>query len=452
MKISRIKINSILGIDELEFTPEGFTVIEGKNKQGKTSVIEAIKGALKQGHDATLLRNGAESGEIVIVLDDGMSITKKVAPGASSTEVRDAGGKKVPRPAEAIAKIADMMSVNPVAFLTADKKDRAKVLLESMPLEADVAELTRLSGITVTAQPGLHALHVISAVHTQVYDARTGTNSAVKQKDATIVQLRQAMPDAIDGVEGTEDELAAQVSTATAARDNTLGKIKTKLDGLKATAQQGIDIERQSLQEAIDKLKADVQKAIDDTKAAAQKTVDSINSELNEQITKAAAAETAARDKHGLATAPLVAALALIRANRESAAKREQTLALIDTMTEELTELRATAEEQTAALAAIDKYKADMLENLPIPGLEVRDGDVYHNGVPFDRVNTAQQVGVAVGIAKLRAGPLGIICLDRCESLDSKSFASLEAAIKKADLQCFVTRVGDDDFSITTQN
>lgn len=60
MKIAHVKISNILGIAELEFTPAGFNEISGPNGTGKTSVLEAIKAALSTGHDATLLRKGAE--------------------------------------------------------------------------------------------------------------------------------------------------------------------------------------------------------------------------------------------------------------------------------------------------------------------------------------------------------------------------------------------------------
>ena len=79
-KIAKIRINNILGIDELEFDAGQFNQISGPNGTGKTSVLEAIKATLRGGHDATLLRTGAEKGETVLVLDDGTEIAKRVTP------------------------------------------------------------------------------------------------------------------------------------------------------------------------------------------------------------------------------------------------------------------------------------------------------------------------------------------------------------------------------------
>jgi recombinational DNA repair ATPase RecF len=441
MKINHLTIRNILGIAELELSPLGFTRIEGQNGTGKTSVLEAIKTAIQSGHDATLLRSGAEKGEVVLVLDDGTQIAKTVTADKSTTDVRGADGKKLPRPAEVIRSLTDMLSVNPVAFLTAPKKDRVKVLLESMPLQIDAAELTAISGIKVTVDPDVHALYTIEAVHKQVYDARTGTNRAIKEKDATIKQLRATIPEAVGGVEGSEDELTAQVQAADTKRDDTLGKIKNKLDGIKDKARTDIDGIREQLQADIDRLKAE-----------AQEKVDAINADLADNQTRAAAATEKAHSAHTETTAPLNQALAVIRSNREAAAKREQAMALVKQMTGELDGLRAEAQRQTEALDGIERYKADLLKKLPIPGLEVRDGEIYRNGVLLDRLNTAQQVEIAVGVSKLRAGDLGIVCVDRIESLDDASLEELRKQTAEASLQMFVTRVSNEEFAICTED
>lgn len=440
MKISHIKISNILGLDELEFSPEGFTQISGPNGTGKTSVLEAIKSVMQSGHDATLLRNGAEKGEVVLVLDDGMELSKNVTAANSTTSVRR-DGKKITRPAEAIKALTDSLSVNPVEFLLAPKKDRVKALLEAMPLEADTTHLAELAGFPVKAQPGLHALHVIGMVHQQVYDERTGTNRAVREKDATIKQLEAAVPPAPQGVEGSEDELEAAIGEAAAARDTTMGKIDTKLAGLRAEAQSKIDAIRAKAQADIDAIKAKSTEDIDAAKAAQA-----------EQEAKANAARTNAQDKCAAAVNPLRQQLAIIRNDREASGRRQQTLDTIATLRTELETLTAQATQQTAALQAIEDYKSQLLNSLPIPGLEVIDGEIYRNGIQFDRLNTAQQVDVAVEIAKLRAADLGVICVDRIECLDSDSLEAFKAAALESNLQLFVTRVADEGFSIETTN
>lgn len=440
MKIQHLRISNILGISELELSPQGFTQISGPNGTGKTSVLEAIKAVLSSGHDATLLRKGADKGEVVLVLDDGTELSKTVTPANSTTAVRR-DGKKIARPAEAIKALTDVLSVNPVDFLLAPKKERVRVLLESMPLEADTAHLAEIAGIEVKAAPGLHALHVINQVHQQVYDERTGTNRAVREKQATINQLEAAVPPAPAGVDGDEQDLELKLAEADGVRTGTLGRIAAKLDGLQRKAQEDIDA-----------IRAETQRRIDEIRAEGQARADAVKADLAEQERKAAGAREKALAAHSQTVQPIQAQLASIRNDREAAGRRKQTLETIANLRTELGTLQADAQKQTEALAAIEQYKSDLLAALPIPGLEVRDGEILRNGIPFDRLNTAQQVEIAVEVAKLRAADLGVVCVDGLELLDSNTLAAFRESALASGLQLFITRVSDSEFSIQTQD
>lgn len=63
MRIAKISIKNVLGIEELEIdSPGALTVIEARNGRGKSSTMEAIRAVVDGGHDASLLRHGAEQG------------------------------------------------------------------------------------------------------------------------------------------------------------------------------------------------------------------------------------------------------------------------------------------------------------------------------------------------------------------------------------------------------
>lgn len=428
MQISKVKISSILGIDQLEFKAGAFNEIAGQNGQGKTSVLEAIKAAIKGGHDATLLRKGADKGEIVLMLDDGTQISKRVTENGSPLTITDPSGEKSKRPTDVLKAITDMLSINPVDFLKAPKKDRVRVLLETMPLEADAARLSKISGVKVAPSPGVHALSVIGQVRQQVYDDRTGTNRAIKEKEGTISQLQLATPEAPSGVEGNEDELIAKVDAAREARDAELARIATKLAGIKETNQSKIA----------------------EIRAKAQADIDAIVTAEREIEGKAAQQRELTTNKFNETATPLNQALAAIRSNRDAAAKRQSSLALIETMTKELEDLKEDADRQTKAIDDIDAYKIELLSSLPIPGLEIVDGELVRDGVHFDRLNTAQQVDIAVEIAKLRAGDLKVCCVDGIELLDSATFDEFRDRAIASGLQLFVTRVSDEEFQVKT--
>lgn len=440
MKIAHLKINSILGIKELEFTPEGFNEMSGGNGKGKTSVLEAIKAVLSGSHDATLLRTGEDKGEIVLVLDDGTELRKRVTPDRSPVEVTQ-DGKKVTGAATIIKGLTDLLSVNPVDFLRAPKKDRVKVLLETMPINVDPVRLEQISGMPVEVDGSMHGLAIIEQVRKQVYDDRTGTNRAVKEKDNTINQLTLAMPDAPAGVSGSEDELLAKLKEADAARDAELERVRVKLDGIKAENQAKIDA-----------IRVEAQAKIDAVKAESLKAVEAIQTSQTEIEGKAAIQREKKIKEHTDTVTPINAALEVIKNNRNAVAKREQAEKTIEQMQAELEDLIKDARDQTEALNDIEKYKSELLASLPIPGLEVIDGEVYRDGVQFDRLNTAQQVWIAVEIAKLRAGELRICCVDGLELLDAAAFEEFRDQALQSDLQLFVSRVSNGDFKITTSN
>lgn len=450
MQISHIKISNILGINELELSPEGFTTITGANGQGKTSVLEAIKSVTQSGHDATLLRKGELKGETVLVLDDGTELSKTVTKDGSTTSVRR-DGKKLARPSETIKALTDALSVNPVEFLRAPKKDRVKVLLESMPITADAERLTAMTRIPVTAAPGMHALHLIEIVRKEVYDDRTGTNRAVTEKESTINQLRLAMPDAPGGVEGDEDQIRTKIQEAQDAMRAEQARIDAKLATLRTESAAKIQGIKDALNAKITEIQRAADAAILELREKAHDETEAERAALADTEAKAARVRQKATDTCTGIIQPLGQAVAAITANRDASAKRAVTIDTIAKMETELEDLRQDAINQTKALADIDAYKEELLGSLPIPGVEVRDGEVFRNGVAFDRLNTSQQVAIAFEIAKLRAGDLKVVCLDGIELMDSKHFEELKAQAEASGMQVFVTKVSDGNFDVTTE-
>lgn len=454
MHIQHIKISNILGVKQMEISPHGFTEITGVNGEGKTSVLSAIKSAFEGGHDATLLRTGETKGEIVIVLDDETEITKKVTEAGTTVSVK-VGDEKIKKPADFLKGITDLISINPVDFLRAPKKDRVRVLLDTMPINVDTNRLEQISGVVADGE----GLPVIEFVRKQVYDDRSGTNRAIKEKEATINQLKQAMPEAPNGVDGSEEELRAQADELTAERDKELNRVSVKIEGILLQKKETIEGAQQKSRSEIDEARSQAQAKIDAIKDELAKEVEKINAETQQVIDQANVEIADFKNKASLqrektikkcndALEPIRTAINSIVANRSAYAKREQAMATISQMNADLVMLQQDADNQTSAIEAIDAYKAELLDSLPIKGLEVTGGDIFRDGVQFDRLNTAQQVGIAIEIAKLRAGELNICCVDGIELLDSASYETFKTMAIESGMQLFVSRVTDSKLAI----
>lgn len=464
MKISKIKISNILGIEDLEITPQGFTEISGQNGQGKTSVLEAIKSVFEGGgHDATLLRKGADKGEIVVVIDEDIEITKRVNLTSSPVAIKK-GEEKIKKTGEFLKGLTDILSVNPVDFLRAPKKDRMRVLLDTMPIAIDPAYLEMVSGIAVTNADPQNGLATIDFVRKQVFDDRAGTNRAIKEKESTINQLKQAMPDTPENmVDGSEDELREKLEGLNNAREKEINRIRDKLDAITSEKSQAILKINSEGQEKIQEIKAQAQAQIDAIREQVAKEIllineatktetDKIHCSLDDIKTKAAVQRERTQARHVKESEPIKASLAAISSNRSLVAKRQQAISTIMKMEEELVTLNLDANQQNDAITKIDEYKIKLLESLPIRGLEVLQGDIYRDGVQFDRLNTAQQVDIAVEIAKLRAGELKICCVDGIELLDSAAFEAFKQKAIESGLQLFVSKVSDAPFKVNTSN
>jgi hypothetical protein len=112
--------------------------------------------------------------------------------------------------------------------------------------------------------------------------------------------------------------------------------------------------------------------------------------------------------------------------------------------------LQELSERLTAGLQALDAYRRSLADDLPIPGLEV-DGEIIKvDGIPFDQLNTAQRIDIAVKIACLRAKDksLPVLWVDGAEALDSENFGHLVEAVKSQGVQAFIGRVTDQDFKV----
>lgn len=439
MKIAHLKISNILGIEQLEFDAGQFNEVSGPNGVGKTSVLEAIKAALGEGHDATLLRKGAEQGEVVIVLDDGTAIRKRVKAATSDSAVRQ-DGKLMSAPGRIIKSLVDRLSVNPVDFLRATKADRSRVLMESMPIKVSRDRIHKITGLDVIDAEERHGLTVLDMVRKEIYDARTGTNRAVNDKTVTIEQMQAAMPEAPGGVEGDEDALRAKLQADVDAAAAEKVRVNSKLSGLREAMHSECDGIRAKMEAEADALQAQIVAV----REAAAQAMDAERAKFVEQDQKAAAYWNNYAAKAADRQRPLLDAIAAIAANRDAAVKRRVAQETIATMTAELETLVSVQAKQNKTLSDLDAYKLELMASLPIPGVEVVDGEIRRDGVPFDRLNTAQQVGIAVEIAKLRAGKLGVVCVDGIELLNSQAYEAFREQAIHSGLQLFVSRVTDE--------
>lgn len=438
MKASLLKIENILGIEQIEIKLGSVTMAEGGNGVGKTSIVEALRSLFEGGsHEATILRNGADRGEIVLVLDDGSSLRKVVKPGRSSFSFTDSEGRDVPSPVAKLRALVDTLAANPVSFLQADKKERAKVLLEALKPEIDRDELTLVAG---ALPENLSGFDLLAAAEKKVFDERTAENRLAKESAAAAKQFRAGIsgadPEALKAErEKTKAELSALHSRREEAAFAASAAEKKILSDLEALQVK----DRTELQELRDKIRE-----VENRISGRSKDIDAAKSRE----------AAAARDSYqgtAAAVADLEGKIRLLDSQIE-AASREAGLREAAAKSE----AKAIAAEQRSAeltndLETIAQFRKRALKNLPIPGLEVREGEVYFDGVIFDRLNTAKRIELAIEVAKIRAGELALVPIDGLETFDAETFAEFERAAEVSGVQFFGTKVGEGKLRVSSK-
>jgi len=422
MRLIKFQIRNILGIDSLEYAPGKITTISGQNASGKTSVLEAIKSALGGGHDGTLLKNGTTEGEVVLIFDTGETLRKKMNRDKSSVVFEDQEGKKMKLGASYVKEIVDSVGINPIQILTADSKTRIKLLLDSVPMELPADEIKFITGLDRSGETA-HPLKVIEAVRKDIYEERAFVNKKAVDLDVMVQEMNKTIP--FDPSNKTD--WAIQVGT-----------LRTELEKVSIILEKG--------NEEVSAIRL---KLVNDAKESTQAKIDQLNKELSAYIEECTSAHTVSagkvREEFEKVAEPLKAKITEADQNSKNQAKISGAVEYVERTKGEIEILKKEALSQGEQIKSLDGLKAEMMQNLPIDNLEVRDGDIYINGVNFDTLNEASKISFCLMVAGLRKTKLPLVCVDGLEALDEEVFKKFVELAEKTDMQFFVTRVSEDE-------
>jgi energy-coupling factor transporter ATP-binding protein EcfA2 len=429
MFVKKIQVRNILGIKTLEVNPGKITTIAGKNGTGKTSFLEAIKGILGGGHDGTLLRKGEEEGEIVLVLDNGETLTKKMTSYKSDVILEGADGKKIKKAASYLKEIIDPVGLNPIQILTADPKTRIKMLLNSVPMPMPTDEIKYISGLDRSDKDG-HPLHVIDEIRKDIFEERAYVNKKSADSGVMVSELRKTVnlfnPDKkdwaievgvlrteLEGLVKSHDKDVVKAQADTGNKQNALREDATK--------------KRQEADKIIAEIQADLNEKLTEEREAFQGFVDKRRSEYEEE------------------SGPVKEKITVADQNSKNQQKISGTMETVDRMEKEINLLEKEAKDQSLQIDDLDKLKGELMSNLPVKGLTVYDSDIYIDDIPFDTLNEASRIKFCLMIAGLRKTKLPLVCVDGLEALDEEVFKVFKEEAEKTDMQFFVTRVTEDE-------
>lgn len=459
MNIIKIQVRNILGLEQIDITPGQITKITGPNGSGKSSVIGAIRAALGAADfpPAQLIHNGQETGEIVLVLDNGMKIQRRIKPDGTVVKVTDEDGNSFSKPQSVLDQLYAITQVNPLKLLQTDKKsrdERARIVLESIPLKVTHEDLLRLAPTLASQVRNIdvarHGLAVLDDAEKRVFDRRTDVNRDFKKSSAAIIEMKEALPSDTPG----SDPLArlAELRTAKEMLDRKREDYMMQFEAEKTAskdalynaylhARQEADAVRRA---AIERANAEFEAGENERRAELEKQTEQLQLECDR---KRELKQEAYEQRIG----PIQSELGRLEEQSRNAAAINKQREIIDKMLDENRDLALLADALTADVESLRAYRKTATAQMPIKGLELHDGEVFYNGLAFDQLNTAKRIELAVALAVQRSGELGIICVDGCEALDAATMQLLEEAVLAADLQMICTGVADTPFGISVK-
>lgn len=418
MTITRLEIDNFKRIKAVRIQPDGspVVIVGGRNKQGKTSTLDAIEAALGGGKHAPEepIRKGEKKSRIVVETDE-LTITRTFTPKGSQLEVRpnEAGAVKMTSPQKVLDGMNSTLTFDPLEFgrmARTDPKKQSKILRKLADLDLD------------------HLDGVRKKYETERRDVGRDKGKA----EGALAKLPAAKEEDADAM--TVSEIIAQIDRREFANSERAAR-RAELERLRARDKTVIG-EMTALSSQVDEL----EKKLWEVRAKNAK----LNDELNqlEVDGKALAAEVEA-----LAPDEPVDELKAQLADAEGAAGRAAEAGRRAALSDEVDEYTARYEHLTEQIKACDDNRDTAITEAkyPIKGLEAQDEGVYLNGVPWQQASGAEALAASVAIGLALNPKLKILLIRDASLLDQDNLKLVADLAAEAGAQLWLERVGDGD-------
>lgn len=426
MKITEFRLSNCGIIPELKIGVKNVVRVQGKNGVGKSTIITAVRTLFDGGVPVDLVGPGGDEAVIEGVFDDGV-IARKVVKKAtakrkkSSAEliVTRSDGSDVPSPAKYMESLASGLTLNPTALVNAKKEDRIEFLQGVMDTKFTREELEQATGEIYPQHEGGVGLTRFDEMLEGQLKLRTRANGIVDELSAYEVSLRRNLPAADD-----DKDWAAEVKRLTTARE-------ARRAALRETER---DIEQQT-KDAI----AEAEKERDAAIAAAQQAYS----------TKVANIRKVAAEETGPILNPMRTEIEKLTADLTQAEERAKATQAVSQNRTELVNVQSRLKAALGDAGKLDRIVAGLrklreakLAELPIPGLEFKDGELFYKGLNFDtQLNKAKKYMLAFRIAAEQGNKLPFFVMDDAEGFDPDTEAEFIRGCEEGEFQVIMARV-----------
>ncbi len=362
--------------------------LHGANGVGKSTVLDAFTWALvgDRALPESPVRKGAEKATVIVKTDKYTIQRTATAKGTTSLKLTDANGAAVARPQETLAALWSDMAPDPLKFMDLSPAEQGKIIAKGC-------------GLT-------DRLEAIAAKHKAAYEARTLANRDRDQQAAVLAGFGPVQPGPV--VEVSAQDIINQIGEAEEEIRENAGSRRTLAEALSKCAAAKQEVER--LTQAL---------------AAAQQKVDGLSEWLGNNRADIEALQdpdtSALRTR--LQNIEAENAMARRRVQRAETAKKHEAAV-------------AAAVEAQRAVEDIDeeRRKAIAGAKMPVEGMVFDElGAVTIDGLPLSKLETSAKIKLGVQIVMATRPRLPIVLIQRGESLDEHSMATLRESLAAAD-------------------
>lgn len=389
--ITSLELENIKRIKAVQITPtpEGLTIIGGKNSQGKTSVLDAIMWIL--GGDRYRPSQAARDGSAVppygkITLSNGLVVERKGKN--SALKVLDPTGNRAGQ--QLLNEFISQFALDLPKFMQANNKEKANTLLQIIGVGDKLYELDQKEQ--------------------ELYNQRRTIGQIADQKKKFAAEL-PVYPEAPKELVSASELIKQQQEIL--ARNGENQKKRQRLMELQRRDEE--------LQKQIEELMLEQGKVKVDLRIA-QTSAEDLKDESTEELERSITDIEEINRK--------------VRTNLDK-----------EKAEEDAADYAAQYDCYTEKVEAVRREKNDLFKgaNFPLSGLSVQDGELTYNGYKWDNLSGAEQLKVSTAIVRKLNPKCGFVLLDKLEQMDPDTLGEFGTWLKAENLQAIATRVSTGD-------